>query len=92
MTEYKIANLQLVNVPTEIAVFLTLEGTLMATENISKKKAYDWLRSRDELARLRMCDNSINCYKKQYRVTKEETFRKLHQMVASVDEMMNEEF
>ncbi|CAA0279710.1 unnamed protein product [Arabidopsis thaliana] len=36
--------------------------------------------------------NSINCYKKQYGVTEEEAFRKLHQMVADGDKMMNEEF
>lgn len=36
--------------------------------------------------------NSINCYKKQYGVTEEEAFRKLHQMVALVDKIMNEEF
>ncbi|EOA37735.1 hypothetical protein CARUB_v10012518mg [Capsella rubella] len=36
--------------------------------------------------------NSINCYKKQYGVTEEEAFRKLHQMVADNDKMMNEEF
>ncbi|EFH67713.1 predicted protein [Arabidopsis lyrata subsp. lyrata] len=36
--------------------------------------------------------NSINCYKKQYGVTEEEAFRKLHQIVAEGDKMMNEEF
>ncbi|CAE5959667.1 unnamed protein product [Arabidopsis arenosa] len=36
--------------------------------------------------------NSINCYKKQYGVTEEEAFRKLHQIVADGDKMMNEEF
>lgn len=35
---------------------------------------------------------SINCYKKQYRVTEEEAFTKLRQMVVDVDLMMDEEF
>lgn len=36
--------------------------------------------------------NSINCYKKQYGVTKEEAFSKLNEMIADGDKMMNEEF
>ncbi|KAL9309051.1 putative lyase [Arabidopsis thaliana] len=36
--------------------------------------------------------NSINCYKKQYGVTEEEAIRKLHQIVADGEKMMNEEF
>ncbi|CDY13053.1 BnaA09g17640D [Brassica napus] len=34
---------------------------------------------------------SVNCYKKQYGVTEEEAFRKLHQLIVEVDKMMNEE-
>ncbi|XP_048596597.1 terpenoid synthase 28-like isoform X1 [Brassica napus] len=34
---------------------------------------------------------SVNCYKKQYGVTEEEAFRKLHQLIAEYDKMMNEE-
>ena len=34
---------------------------------------------------------SVNCYKKQYRVTEEEAFRKLRQLTAEIDKMMNEE-
>ncbi|CAN7091478.1 unnamed protein product [Brassica rapa subsp. narinosa] len=34
---------------------------------------------------------SVNCYKKQYGVTEEEAFRKLHQLIAEFDKMMNEE-
>ncbi|XP_023645876.1 terpenoid synthase 28 isoform X2 [Capsella rubella] len=36
--------------------------------------------------------NSINCYKKQYGVTEEEAIRKLRQLVAYLDKIMNEEF
>ncbi|CAN7091483.1 unnamed protein product [Brassica rapa subsp. narinosa] len=34
---------------------------------------------------------SVNCYKKQYGVTEEEAFRKLRQLTAEIDKMMNEE-
>ncbi|CAE5959669.1 unnamed protein product [Arabidopsis arenosa] len=96
----------------EIAIYFTLAGILMGMENICKKEAYEWLKSRDKLVRAltektRLLNdmhgfeddmsrgyvtNSINCYKKQYGVTEEEAFRKLHQMVADLDRMMNEEF
>lgn len=36
----------------EIAVDFTLAGTLMATPNICKKEAYEWLESRDQLVRM----------------------------------------
>ncbi|CAN7023276.1 unnamed protein product, partial [Brassica oleracea var. botrytis] len=96
----------------EIAVDFTLAGTLMATPNICKKEAYEWLESRDQLVRM-LCTqtrlindlfgfeddmsrgyvtSSINCYMKQYGVTKEEAFTKLHQIVVDIDKMMNEEF
>ncbi|CAH8341989.1 unnamed protein product [Eruca vesicaria subsp. sativa] len=34
---------------------------------------------------------SVNCYKKQYGVTEEEAYRKLRQLIAEGDKMMNEE-
>ncbi|ESQ30641.1 hypothetical protein EUTSA_v10012075mg, partial [Eutrema salsugineum] len=89
----------------EIAVYFTLAGILMAMDhNICKKEAYDWLKSREKLAKAmtikaRVDDmsrgyvtNSVNCYKKQYGVTEEEAFRGLRQMVADGDKLMNEEF
>ncbi|XP_020869736.1 terpenoid synthase 28-like [Arabidopsis lyrata subsp. lyrata] len=96
----------------EIALYFTLACILMGMENICKKEAYEWLKSRDKLVRAltakarvlndilgfeddmsrEYVTNSINCYNKQYGVTEEEAFRKLHQMVADLDKMMNEEF
>lgn len=34
---------------------------------------------------------SVNCYKKQYGVNKDEAYRKLRQLLAEGDKMMNEE-
>ncbi|XP_010449212.1 PREDICTED: putative terpenoid synthase 7 [Camelina sativa] len=36
--------------------------------------------------------NAVNCYMKQYAVTKEEAFRELHKMVANANKTLNEEF
>ncbi|CAA7016841.1 unnamed protein product [Microthlaspi erraticum] len=97
----------------EFGVYLTMTGILMAMDqNICKKEAYEWLKSREKLVRAmtiksRVADDmfayeddmsrgyetgSVNCYKKQYGVTEEEAFRKLSEMIADGDRMMNEEF
>jgi len=36
--------------------------------------------------------NAVNCYMKQYGVTKEEAFRELRKMVADANKTLNEEF